>query len=87
MCLDDKQYIMSLERPEIYDEITRIVRGLTRENVSKGWVYHKVIEEHPEFLESATQRALKWYVCKALKENGYKNISKGFNWFIRCGAS
>ena len=67
---------------EIIDQTLRVVQDRT--NVGKEWVYHELIDNHPEYLDQTNCATIKRYITKALIGNHWKNTSKKMNWFIRC---
>ena len=64
-------------------QTVEFLKGYDRTNIGKTWLYHKIVEEHPEFLEQTTPSTIKRHITNALKKNGFKNTSKGMNWFVR----
>ena len=54
-----------------------------RPGVSKKILYYTIIDKHPEYLDSATPKAIKRYITSALRENNYWEVSKRMKWFVR----
>jgi len=59
--------------------------GYDRTNLSKKWLYRRITDEHPEYLESATPKSIKRYLTIALRKNGWWETSKKKNWFVKGG--
>lgn len=67
----------------IKKETEDYLQNYERPGVSKKILYYKIIDKHPEYLESATPKAIKRYLTLALRENNYWEVSKRMNWFVR----
>ena len=69
----------------IKEETKSFLSEHERPGVSKKILYHTIVDLHPEYLDSATPKAIKRYITLALRENNYWEVSKRMNWFVKGG--